>query len=222
MIAKSRPILIEGAVGQLELRVFDATQVSADSQLESNKSDKRANNAKKWVVLSHPHPEFGGTMDNKVVTTIERFFQTQGYSTVAYNFRGVGQSAGRYDAGAGEQQDLQAVVSWVKEQSGFENLILAGFSFGAYVTLAAQSTVLADHLLIVAPPVGLYDFSTLSEVLVPWNMIVGLQDEVIDAKAMLDWALARELQPSLYCRSEASHFFHGQLIWLRNILTSLY
>lgn len=217
MRAKSRPAQIEGVVGQLELRVFDASQMGADSEQQAN-----SKNAKTWVVLSHPHPEFGGTMDNKVVTTMERFFQMQGYSTVAYNFRGVGESAGRYDGGAGEQQDLQAVVNWVKSQVTFASLILAGFSFGAYVTLSAQPVILADRLLIVAPPVGLYDFSSIHEVGVPWDMVVGLEDEVIDAKEMLSWALSLESKPSLYCQASASHFFHGQLIWLRNILNSLY
>lgn len=216
MRVKSTGLLIDGEVGQLELRVLDASQGKSDPNSDKGK------NAQKWVVISHPHPEFGGTMDNKVVTTMERFFQAQGYCTVTYNFRGVGQSVGRYDGGAGEQLDLQAVVDWVRNRESFESLILAGFSFGAYVTLAAQPAIFADHLLIVAPPVGLYDFSALEEVHVPWNMVVGLEDEVINAKEMLDWALARQLKPSLYCRSEASHFFHGQLIWLKKTLKSLY
>jgi len=210
MRPKSSSVLIKGKVGQLELRTFIHQQALADSKLPD------------LVVISHPHPEFGGTMDNKVVTTLERSFKALGCNTVTYNFRGVGASEGAYDGGVGEQLDLLTVVDWAKQNMSFNQLILAGFSFGAYVTLAAQPNVQADRLIVVAPPVGLYDFSEIKEVSVPWDMIVGLEDEVVSVAEMIEWAVSRKLQPSLYCRAGASHFFHGQLIWLKKILNSLY
>ena len=210
MKAKSSKVLIDGAVGQLELRVLEG-------RAGSNESIKPS-----LVVISHPHPEFGGTMNNKVVTTLERSFQNLGFSTVTYNFRGVEASEGAYDGGVGEQVDLQTVVAWARQNVEFAQLVLAGFSFGAYVTLATQSKLQADRLLIVAPPVGLYDFSGMEEVTVPWEMIVGLEDEVVEVDEMMGWAMSREFKPSLYCRSQASHFFHGQLIWLKKMINSLY
>ena len=209
-MSKKELIQIKGAVGELQLRVF-----RSDAHFDSIKSDSLA-------VISHPHPLFGGTMDNKVVTTLERFYQGLGYSTIVYNFRGVGLSSGTYDNGEGEQLDLAAVVDWARNEMHFGQLVLAGFSFGAYVTLSAQSKLQADRLMIVAPPVGLYDFSRIEEVEVPWSVVVGFEDEVVDAKEMVNWVVNRQLKPSLHCRSQASHFFHGQLIWLKKILSTEY
>jgi len=213
MKSKAKLMQISGSVGPLELRVVNALVGQASQQGLQNHT---------LVVISHPHSLYGGTMDNKVVTTMERFFQSIGYSTIAYNFRGVGASAGEYDGGVGEQRDLQSVVDWARSELAFDTLIIAGFSFGAYVTLSAQPKVLADRLLIVAPPVGLYDFSAVSEVQVPWDMLVGLEDEVVDVKEMLNWAMNLSHKPSLYCRAQASHFFHGQLIWLKKVLSLTY
>lgn len=210
MKPKSKTLLIDGPVGQLEVRICDV------------KSDCEHDKLADFVVISHPHPEFGGTMDNKVVTTLERTFQSMGYGTVTYNFRGVGASEGRYDGGLGEQEDLSAVVDWLKGHYRFKQLVLAGFSFGAYVTLSAQPRLQADRLLVVAPPVGLYDFSGIHEVNQPWDMVVGLEDEVVSVPEMMQWAMARECQASLYCRSGASHFFHGQLVWLKKVILSIY
>ncbi len=210
MSAKSQKVLIDGPQGQLELRVKG---VVGESMEEA---------PAKFVVISHPHPEFGGTMDNKVVTTLERTFQGLGYGTVTYNFRGVGDSDGDYDGGVGEQQDLSFVVEWLRQQTELQTLVLAGFSFGAFIALSAQPTLQADRLLVVAPPVGLYDFSAIAEVEQPWDMVVGLEDEVIEVKEMMDWAMARSLKPSLYCKSGASHFFHGQLVWLKKMVMSIY
>lgn len=206
---KSQTLSIPGAVGSLEIRL---------TETDSSDLAKPAG----LVVISHPHPEFGGTMDNKVVTTIERSFQGLGYSTLAYNFRGVGGSEGVYDGGVGEQKDLACVVSWAQDKLTFGELVLSGFSFGAYVTLSAQPCLNANRLLIVAPPVGLYDFSGIEEVSVPWEVVIGLQDEVVEPREMIDWVVSRERQPTLYCRAESSHFFHGQLVWLKKLISFAY
>ncbi|VAW45873.1 Alpha/beta hydrolase [hydrothermal vent metagenome] len=202
--------MIEGAVGGIEVRYAAANETTEQSQ--------------KLVVLSHPHPLHGGTMDNKVVTTMARAFHRLGYITVAYNFRGVGKSEGKYDHGVGEQDDLMAVVAWEKQTFNAEHLTLAGFSFGSYVSLrvAHSKKVEVNALCTVAPPVGLYDFSGLlskeggGEIF--WTLIQGGQDEVVSAKEILNWAMSQPNKPDIYWREQAGHFFHGELIWLKKVI----
>jgi len=110
--------ILKGPVGDLELRIKNGNEGFS-----------------KLVVISHPHPLYGGTMNNKVVTTMERAFANLGYITVAYNFRGVGLSEGEYDNGVGELQDLQTVFEWAKDEYDVVESVLAGFSFGSYVSL---------------------------------------------------------------------------------------
>jgi hypothetical protein len=203
MHAKKTTTRIEGPSGALEVRVCEPQSIP-----------------NQWAVISHPHPQFGGTMDNKVVTTLERAFQARGIGTVTYNFRGVGQSVGAYDGGEGEQGDLAAVVAWARAQFAPQRLILAGFSFGAYVSLMAQPQLQADELWMVAPPVGLYDFTAVPPVTVPWSVVIGLEDEVVNVDEMLDWVLAQSPRPNLLCRAGASHFLHGQLVWLKQMVAA--
>ncbi|MDX1352269.1 MAG: CocE/NonD family hydrolase, partial [Thiomicrorhabdus sp.] len=202
---KAQTKVITGPAGDIEVRV--KTPKAQAEGLES-----------RLAVISHPHPLYGGTMNNKVVTTMERAFNHLGYTTVAYNFRGVGRSQGAYDNGVGEQDDLKTVTAWAKAEFASQYAVLAGFSFGSYVTLQAHAHCQVDALCTVAPPVGLYDFSEISEVGLPWVLIQGGEDEVISAKEILDWAMAKENKPDLYWRNQASHFFHGELIWLRKVI----
>lgn len=200
---KSETRLIDGPSGCIELR----------AKFVPHEEGKQ-----KIVVISHPHPLYGGTMNNKVVTTLERAFSGKGYSTVAYNFRGVGGSEGKYDNGEGEQQDLLAVVDWAKQQFKPVNIVLAGFSFGSYVSLKSVKACKADALCTVAPPVGLYDFSQIKKINVPWVLIQGGQDEVVSAKEILDWSMGLSAKPDIYWRDGASHFFHGELVWLKKVI----
>lgn len=161
-------------------------------------------------------------MDNKVVTTMERAFATLGYSTVAYNFRGVGKSTGEYDNGEGEQLDLLAVLEWAKQNGMGEYVVLAAFSFGSYVTLKGLERYEVDAICTVAPPVGLYDFSKIGRVELPWTLIQGGMDEVVSASEILDWAMSQGNIPDVYWRAKASHFFHGELVWLRKLIEMNY
>lgn len=209
---KAETKLIAGAAGKLELRVNPSKAMAVDKEAS----------AKRLVVISHPHPLYSGTMNNKVVTTLERAFSNLGFTTVAYNFRGVGQSEGTYDNGVGEQEDLKAVLDWAKNEFDFnspkDEIVLAGFSFGSYVTLQAQKKLGAHALCTVAPPIGLYDFSEITEITVPWVLIQGGQDEVVSAAEILDWSQSLKSKPDIYWREHASHFFHGELIWLRKVV----
>lgn len=203
MRQKPQVELIEGGVGVLEVRHFG---------LESQEGHALA-------VICHPHTLYGGSMDNKVVTTIERALQGMGVATVCFNFRGAGKSAGEYDEGKGEQEDLAVVVQWAQRLMPEQRpLILAGFSFGSYVSLQAQAQLTPDFVLAVAPPVSLYDFSPI-EVSMPWMVVQGGEDEVVEAQAVLDWVCQQKNVPDLYWRAGASHFFHRQLVWLKGVVT---
>jgi alpha/beta superfamily hydrolase len=170
------------------------------------------------IVISHPHPLYGGTLTNKVVTTLHKSFSELGAITVRFNFRGVGKSEGEFDHGVGEAKDLAAIVKTLKEWRPQAPVWLAGFSFGSYVTTRAQAEVHAEKILLVAPPVSMYEFDQIPEIDVPWFVIQGGQDEVIDAMAVKSWVSDRPNQPQLIWMEEASHFFHGKLINIKDAI----
>lgn len=207
MIKKTQSTYIDGPVGCLEARI--------------GRKPRQADLAG-LVVLTHPHPQFGGTMNNKVVTTMERAFADSGWQTLAFNFRGAGHSEGEYDGGRGEQQDLATVVDWARVVWGDVPLTLAGFSFGAYVSLMQAQALAPQRIISVAPPVGLYDFSQVPDDLgCDWLLVQGGQDEVVEAAEVLDWLRQLDNPPDLLWRQRASHYFHGELIWLRRALSAL-
>ncbi|GMR16560.1 MAG: Dot/Icm type IV secretion system effector CoxH3 [Gammaproteobacteria bacterium] len=170
------------------------------------------------AVISHPHPLYGGSMTNKVVHIMAKSFSELDAITVRFNFRGVGQSQGEYSDGLGEAEDLQALVSELKRWRPQASIWLAGFSFGAYVTVRAQAAIKPEKLLLVAPPVSMYSFDELAEVNIPWIVIQGGQDEVIDAAAVKNWVSLRPNPPQLIWMEQAGHFFHGKLNELKESL----
>jgi len=174
------------------------------------------------VVISHPHPLYGGSMTNKVVHILAKSFSELGAITVRFNFRGVGKSAGKYDDGIGEAEDLQVLVEKLKQWRPHAPVWLAGFSFGAYVTTRAQKVIQAEKLLLVAPPVSMYPFAELKEITVPYIVIQGGQDEVIDAAAVKNWVSEQSNQPELIWMEEAGHFFHGKLIEVKEALLKVW
>ena len=170
------------------------------------------------VVLCHPLSTGGGSISNKVVTMAARSLRELGANTVRFNFRGVGQSAGSFDHGNGELQDLLAVVEWVREQRPDDDLWLAGFSFGAYVSLRANDAVLPDALISIAPPAGRWDFDKIVTPVCPWLVIQGENDEIVDPQAVYDWIDTLKRKPDLVRMPDTSHFFHRKLIDLRGAL----
>lgn len=172
------------------------------------------------AVVCHPHPLRGGTMTNKVVHMIARSFVELGVPVVRFNFRGVGKSSGCYDEGRGESEDLQTVVAWLKQQYLDAPLWLAGFSFGAYVAARTHLSVDVSQLLLVAPPVTMYDFSELPELTVPSLIIQGSEDEVIDAQAVSAWVKEKAPDADYHWMEGAGHFFHGRLVELRMLIKS--
>ncbi|MET0226354.1 MAG: alpha/beta hydrolase [Dokdonella sp.] len=170
------------------------------------------------AIICHPHPLQGGTMTNKVVTTLERSLLDLGLATVRFNFRGVGQSEGVHDFGNGERDDLVAIAEWARAQRPGAVLWLAGFSFGSYVALRATARLQPAQLILIAPPVGRQDFSGIAAPACPWLIVQGEADEVVDPAAVFAWAGSVQPPPQLVRMPETSHFFHRRLIELRNLV----
>jgi len=181
-----------------------------------------ANNVKPIVgVICHPHPLFGGTMHNKVVYTIARAFKELGLPSVRFNFRGVGTSEGKYDEGKGETEDLLAILQWVKQVKPEATIWLAGFSFGSYVATRAAMHWPTQQLISVAPPVVNFNFAELAPDC-PWLIVQGDADEIVDPNAVFAWIATLPKPPEVIRMQGASHFFHGELIELRQaLITSL-
>ncbi len=168
------------------------------------------------AVLAHPHPLFGGTMDNKVVQTMARALLQLGYRVLRFNFRGVGGTAGTHDEGRGECEDLLAAVA-AQRQPG-ETLVLGGFSFGAYVTTLANAALPEDakpaRLLLVGPST---QRATPAPVPVEQTLVIhGEADDVVPLAAVFDWARPQHLPVTVM--PGVGHFFHGQLPQLRNLI----
>jgi uncharacterized protein len=162
------------------------------------------------AIIAHPLPTMGGTMDNKVVTTLAKTFTELGYVTLRFNFRGVGESTGSFDEGCGETEDVLAVVRYAQQEYGDLPLILSGFSFGAYVQACAAKRLKTFRLVLIAPAVGRF---AMPEVPADTLVIHGDQDEVVLLVDVLHWARPQHL-PVLVLPG-AGHFFHGRLSQLK-------
>jgi uncharacterized protein len=176
-----------------------------------------ANNGR-LALLCHPHPLHGGTMDNKVVQTLARAVVQLGYTAVRFNFRGVGASQGRWDEGRGEIDDAQAVLTALRQPP--QAVLLGGFSFGGFVAthlaarLAEQGPAqAAQDLVLVSPAV----VSFVAAPVPPHTLVVqGEADDVVPMQAVLDWARPQNLPVTVL--PGAGHFFHGQLLVLKQIV----
>jgi len=168
------------------------------------------------AVVCHPHPQHGGTMNNKVVTTMVRSYRDLGVPVVRFNFRGVGKSEGQFDEARGEVEDALAIVAWVREQSADCQLLLAGFSFGSAVAATASYRIenLA-HLSLVAPPVERYSYDQDQAFPCPLCVIQGGEDELVDVPGVYAWAETIKSPTTLLRFDEATHFFHGALVQVK-------
>jgi len=158
-------------------------------------------------------------MHNKVVTTAARAFDQLGITTVRFNYRGVGKSEGVYGEVRGEIDDLKAVVAWVQERWPDQTIWLAGFSFGSFISASvANETDIVERLISIAPAVNWHDFTTLTNVRCPWLVISSDSDEVVPFTEVGPWLENPPSPMEVVIVPGASHFFHGRLIELRNIL----
>lgn len=168
------------------------------------------------AIVCHPHPLYGGSMKNKVVHILSQTFNDMGLLSVTFNFRGVGKSAGQFDHGRGEQADLAAVAAFFRARHPQAPLWLAGFSFGAYVAARSLAEIGAERLLLVAPPVTMFDFGEVPPIEVPWMVVQGGQDEIVAPQAVSAWVTSQARHPDYRWMADADHFFHGRLNRLRD------
>jgi len=209
MNAQTQAFLIPGAVGQLEcaLDLPDPEQFAAPRGL---------------ALVAHPHPLYGGTMDNKVAQTLARSFLALGYATVRMNFRGVGKSEGVHDHGNGETDDMALLLAHMRTQYPELPLALGGFSFGTFVQAQLQQRLIAagtpaERLALVGTAAGKWPMPP-----VPADTILihGELDDTIPLTAVLDWARPQEL-PVIVIPG-ADHFFHRKLQHIKNLIVQLW
>jgi alpha/beta superfamily hydrolase len=203
---RSTALRIAGAVGALEAVVEDIASTAPP---------------KACLVVCHPHPLHGGTMQNKVVTTLARAAPELGVPSLRFNFRGVGASEGAFDDGRGETDDTLAAICAAQQRWPGAALWLAGFSFGGHVALrtSTQAGVEAASLITVAPAFTRY-YASPSQMPVPacpWLVIQGDADEVINSTQVLSWCEALQPAPQTAVLPGVGHFFHGHLNTLCDI-----
>jgi len=203
----TRKFFIDGAAGRLEcaLSLPDGAAVPRGMAL-----------------VAHPHPLYGGTMDNKVTHTLARSFTKLGYAALRMNFRGVGGSEGVHDAGAGETDDMAALLAHMRQQYPDLPLALAGFSFGTFVQAQLQQRLIAqgrpaERLVLVGTAAGKWAMPA-----VPANTILihGEQDDTIPLTDLFDWARPQDLPVVVI--PGADHFFHRKLQHIRNLVAEMW
>ncbi|RJG04870.1 alpha/beta hydrolase [Noviherbaspirillum cavernae] len=174
------------------------------------------------ALVAHPHPLYGGTMDNKVAQTLARAFVALGYAAVRMNFRGVGQSAGEHDAGHGETDDMELLLKHMRQQYPNVPVALCGFSFGTFVQSQLQQRLIAqgtpaERLVLVGSAAGKWAMPD-----VPANTILihGELDDTIPLQAALDWARPQDL-PVIVIPG-ADHFFHRKLQHIKNFVVEMW
>ena len=205
MNSKTQKTVVTGPAGSIEA-VVDAPELAPGVA------------ARGVVVIAHPHPLFGGTMDNKVVQTLARAFVQCGWQAVRFNFRGVGATEGVYDEGRGELQDLLAVVQQVAPQG---TLALAGFSFGAFVTSHAVQTLwpqrAIEKIVLVGTAASRFTVADIPpEAHAHTLTLHGEQDDTVPLAAVMDWARPQTLPVTVI--PGGGHFFHGQLPLLKSLV----
>lgn len=201
MNAQTETLFLQGAAGAIEAR-----------------RDLPAGPLRGMAVIAHPHPLFGGTLDNKVVQTLARAFVHCGFGALRFNFRGVGQSAGVHDDGRGECDDLLAVVRQAVPEGP---LALAGFSFGAFVTSHALAALWSQRPVHSAVLVGTAA-SRFTVAAVPLEahartlVVHGEHDQTVPLASVMDWARPQTLPVTVI--PGGGHFFHGQLPLLKGLV----
>ncbi len=205
MLVRETPLFIDGPSGPLEALYLDVAD------------------ARGAVLICHPNPVQGGTMLNKVVSTLQRTARDAGYVTLRFNYRGVGQSAGSHDMGEGEVADAQAAAAWLQAAHPGLPLVLMGFSFGGFVATAlagrleAEDTAL-QHLFMIAPAVMRLSEQFSVPQRCPVTLVQPDADEVVSPALVYDWSDSLSRPHELLKVAECGHFFHGKLSDLKDLL----
>jgi hypothetical protein len=170
------------------------------------------------ALVAHPHPQQGGTLDNKVVQTLAKTFFTLDYVAVRFNFRGVGQSQGAFDEGIGETEDALAALEFAQARHPLNGRpVLAGFSFGSFVMTRLAKRVDAERLVLVGPAVNRFAVEPVASDTI---VIHGEEDDVVLLTDVFDWARPQSLPITVF--PGCGHFFHGRLLQLQQVITSLW
>lgn len=205
MLIRENALMLDGPVGQLEALYLETPEPRG------------------LALLCHPNPEQGGTMLNKVMSTLQRTARDAGYITLRFNYRGTGNSAGAHDMGLGEVDDANAAANWLRIRHPGMPLTLLGFSFGGFVaaTLAGRlerQGAELQHLFMCAPAVmRLREEEPLPE-RCPITVIQPEADEVVDPAAVYQWSADLAQPHELLKMAECGHFFHGKLPDLKDLV----
>ncbi|MBZ2206490.1 alpha/beta hydrolase [Massilia soli] len=174
------------------------------------------------ALVAHPHPLYGGTMENKVTQTLARTFVTLGYVVARFNFRGVGASEGVHDRGFGETDDMEVMLDHMQQRYPNLPVVLSGFSFGTFVQATLYQRLLEqgrpiERMVLVGTAAGKWPVPD-----VPQDSIVihGEQDETITLTQVFDWA--RPLEVPVIVIPGADHFFHRKLGHIKNLVIQLW
>lgn len=197
-------LMIDGPAGQLECL------------LESG-GDEEPRGA---VVVCHPHPVHGGTMQNKVAHTLSRAFVACEFSALRFNFRGVGKSAGDFDNGRGELADVLCVFDFLQARFPALPIWLAGFSFGAAMSVHAAVERDTAGLVSIAPAAFRFENVSSVQPTCPWLLVHGENDELADIDDTIAWVNSMDPGPELRVFPETTHFFHGKLVDLREVVAA--
>lgn len=209
MNAHTQPFTIAGGAGPIEcaLDLPDSAQFATPRGI---------------ALVAHPHPLYGGTMDNKVAQTLARAFVALGYATARMNFRGVGASAGVHDKGSGETDDMALLLAHMRERFPDLPAALSGFSFGTFVQAQLQKRLQeqgepAERLVLVGAAAGKW---AMPDIPADTILIHGEQDDTITLSAVLDWARPQDI-PVIVIPG-ADHFFHRKLQHIKNLVTAMW
>jgi uncharacterized protein len=183
--------------------VFESGELKLEGLLDRAEGDA-------GVVITHPHPQYGGTMHNNVVESLVKAYQKAGYTTLRFNFRGMGRSEGHYDEGVGEQADVRGAVAHLKNL-GLNAVDLAGYSFGAWVNAQAIGT-LDDvvRLIMVSPPVNFMDFSFLNYAPKIQLIIAGSRDDIAPPHMIQKMLPGWNKDSDFHVIQGADHFYFGE------------
>lgn len=199
----TRTLTIPGPAGTLEALLDEAAATTSPEAV---------------AVVCHPHPQFGGTMTNKVVYSLAKAFNEAGATAVRFNYRGVGASTGTYDDGNGETADALAVLEWAAQRWPGAKLWLGGFSFGGAVAIRAAAAHDVARLVTIAPAIRRITVDDSSLPQCPWLIVQGDQDELVDPNDIQQWAEGLSESPRLVMLPGVEHFFHGRLNELRQVV----
>ena len=200
------------------LKIDTADGIALEAEINS------VNSAHAFAVISHPHPLYGGNFQNEIVESLFRELPNSGIATLRYNFRGVGKSDGAFTEGEGELNDASVSLDWLqKKNEDFRSCWIVGFSFGAWIgfqTLMRRPEV--DGLILIAPPVNLYDFNFLSPCPIKTLIVRAEQDEIVKRDNLKEFfetfKKQKNAEVSMETISKSNHLFEGKLDPLMNTL----